>query len=181
MLAKASSQNESDNVIQNICEGKKDIDVMISASNLVTIALKTIILKIEAFCPTFPWRINEFIIHDMEWVNLTAHNSLAPYFYFQCLHATCKDANICTFKPKQFALFVVVPATQWADYKAFIEPGMPPTDLQDLVSEVSVLPTNTWLTFLPTHTIFGLIAPNQRPSLFFPVLCTIVNWPLPVP
>ena len=167
MLAKGSSQNKSDDVIQNICEGKKDIDAMISASNLVTIALKTIIPKIEAFCPAFPWRVDEFVVRDTEWVDLAAHDSSAPYFYFQCLHATRKDANVCTFKPKQFALFVVVPATQWADYKAFIEPGTPPTDSRDLVGEVSVLPTNTRSTFLPTR-ISGLIAPNQRPSLFFP-------------
>ena len=163
MLAKGSSQNKSDDVIQNICEGKKDIDTMISASNLVTIALKTIIPKIEAFCPVFPWRVNEFIVCDMEWVNLAAHDSLAPYFYFQCLHVTHKDANVCMFKPKQFTLFVVVPATQWADYKAFIEPGMPPTDSRDLVSEVSVPFTNARSTFLPT-CISGLIAPHQNIS-----------------
>ena len=116
----------TDGAVQNICEGKKDIDALITADGLVTISLETIIPKVKMFCPSFPWRVDEFVVRDSEWVDLSAHHSPLPYFYSQCLQPARKNSNIYTFKPKQFALFVVVPAAQWAEYEAFINPGTPP-------------------------------------------------------
>ena len=75
----------TDGAVQNICEGKKDIDALITADGLVTISLETIIPKVKMFCPSFPWRVDKFIVRDSEWVDLSAHCSPLPYFYSQCL------------------------------------------------------------------------------------------------
>ena len=167
---------------------------MITASELVNIALDTIIPKIQAFCPTFPWRINEFVVRDTEWVDLSAHNSESPYFYSQCLQNSRKKPDAYTFKTKQFSLAVVVPATQWAEYEAFIDLGTLPSDSQghgdevsapltntqyscltclsansqELGDEVTVTHTSALSTFMPTR-IAGRISPGESskaPSLF---------------
>ncbi|KAI6010305.1 hypothetical protein PISMIDRAFT_84986, partial [Pisolithus microcarpus 441] len=106
-------------VFGNICEGKKDINALITAHNLVPIALDTIIPKVKRFCPTFAWCFEEFTVHDTEWVDLAEHHSPVPFFYSQCLQPACKNPKAMTFKPKQFTLYVVVPAVQWLDYEAF--------------------------------------------------------------
>lgn len=93
----------------NICEGQKDIDARISAQELVPIALDTIIPKVKMFCPTYPWR------------DLAAHRSPLPYFYAQCVQPVRKNPKAMSFKPKQFTLYVVVPASQWVEYEAFMD------------------------------------------------------------
>ncbi|KAI5991632.1 hypothetical protein EDD15DRAFT_2368972 [Pisolithus albus] len=105
----------------NICEGKKDIDALILAHDLVPIALDTIIPKVKRFCPTFAWRFDEFTVRDTEWVDLAEHRSPVPFFYSQCLQPARKNPKAMTFKPKQFTLYVVVPAMQWLEYEAFAE------------------------------------------------------------
>lgn len=105
----------------NICEGKKDFDARICAHDLVPIALQTIIPKVKKFCPTFPWRFDEFNVRDTDWVDLGEHHSLVPYFYSQCLQPARKNARGMAFKSKQFTLYVVVPAAQWVEYEAFME------------------------------------------------------------
>jgi len=77
-------------IFQNICEGKKDIDARIDAPCLVTLALNTIGLKIEAFAPGFPWQQDKFIVRDGAWVDLATHTADVPYFYSQCLHPSRK-------------------------------------------------------------------------------------------
>jgi len=72
------------------------------------------------FCATFPWRTDEFVVRDTEWVDLSAHNSHLPYFYAQCLQPARKNSKAVAFKAKQFTLYVVVPAAQWAEYELFI-------------------------------------------------------------
>jgi len=131
---------DTDGSVQNICEGKKDIDALITANGLVTIAFETIIPKIRMFCPSFPWRVNEFVVRDTEWVDLGAHRAPLPYFYSQCLQPARKNSNIYTFKPKQFALFVVVPAAQWAEYEAFINPPAGDSNAAPLTSNERDLP-----------------------------------------
>ncbi|KIO09184.1 hypothetical protein M404DRAFT_99929, partial [Pisolithus tinctorius Marx 270] len=103
----------------NICEGKKDIDATISAQDLVTVALETIVPKVKTFCPTFPWWFNKFVVRDTDWVDLGAHHSPLPYFYPQCLQPAHKNPNSVVFKSKQFQLYVVVPAAQWHEYEVF--------------------------------------------------------------
>ena len=167
--------HESDYVTQNICEGKKDIDAKITADDLVTIAHDTINPKIEAFCPTFPWRFDEFVVRDTEWVDLSAHNSPSPYFYSQCLQPTRKSANTYTFKTKQFALIVVVPAIQWAEYEAFIEHAnvAPSTSAQsyspESFNEVTVPHAAARSTFMPTRLAGSPAVKSGRGrSLFLP-------------
>ncbi|KIO10693.1 hypothetical protein M404DRAFT_20945 [Pisolithus tinctorius Marx 270] len=107
----------------SICEGKKDIDAHITAPELVSIALTTIVPKIHAFCPGFRWKYDEFIVRDTSWVNLLDHpDRNRPYFYGECVQpGTRKNAKSLVFKSKQFSLYVVVPAVQWKDYENFIE------------------------------------------------------------
>ncbi|KAI6167714.1 hypothetical protein EDD17DRAFT_858114 [Pisolithus thermaeus] len=105
----------------NICEGKKDIDALISAHDLVPIALDTIIPKVKRFCPSFPWRFDEFTVRDTNWVDLAEHRSPVPFFYSQCLQPAHKNPKAMTFKSKQFTLYVVVPAAQWLEFEAFME------------------------------------------------------------
>ncbi|KIK32291.1 hypothetical protein CY34DRAFT_47153, partial [Suillus luteus UH-Slu-Lm8-n1] len=71
--------------IENICEGKKDIDVQIDAPQLITLALKMVRSKILAFAPGFPWHEDEFIICDGGWVDLSNHPPNLAYFYKQCV------------------------------------------------------------------------------------------------
>ncbi|KAI6123338.1 hypothetical protein EV401DRAFT_1293052 [Pisolithus croceorrhizus] len=110
-------------VFGNICEGKKDINALITAHDLVPIALDMIIPKVKRFCPTFMWRFDEFTVHDTDWVNLAEHRSPVPFFYSQCLQPACKNPKAMMFKPKQFTLYVVVPAAQWLDYETFMDKG----------------------------------------------------------
>ncbi|KAI6156785.1 hypothetical protein BKA82DRAFT_148342 [Pisolithus tinctorius] len=105
----------------NICEGQKDIDARISTQELVPIALDTIIPKVKMFCPMYPWRTDEFVVCDTNWVDLAAHRSPLPYFYAQCVQPVRKNPKAMSFKPKQFTLYVVVPASQWVEYEAFMD------------------------------------------------------------
>jgi hypothetical protein len=106
---------------QNICEGKKDIDACIDAPGLIALALDTVMPKIQAFAVGFPWRQNEFVIRDGEWVDLSTHPPSKPYFHSQCMHATRKGSRTMTFKSKQFILSVVVPMAQWESYETWLE------------------------------------------------------------
>ncbi|KAI5995436.1 hypothetical protein EDD15DRAFT_2195458 [Pisolithus albus] len=105
----------------NICKGKKDIDALISAHDLVPIALDTIIPKVKRFCPSFPWHFDEFTVRDTDWVDLAEHQSPVPFFYSQCLQPARKNPKAMSFKSKQFTLYVVVPVAQWLEFEAFME------------------------------------------------------------
>jgi len=107
---------------QNICEGKKDIDARITASELRVLALTTIVPKIIAFSPDFPWRYQDFVVRDASWVDLSGHpEPHRPYFYSECLQPSRKNTKTPVFKTKQFSLYVVVPALQWKEYEDHAE------------------------------------------------------------
>ncbi|KAI6163399.1 hypothetical protein EDD17DRAFT_1507387 [Pisolithus thermaeus] len=108
--------------IGSICKGVKDIDALSTACKLVAIALDALIPCIKAFFPQFHWQKDEFVVHDSKWVDLARHPSLQPYFYSECLHASNqKGSKVTVFKLKQFMLFIIVPARQWEEFKAFRE------------------------------------------------------------
>ncbi|KAG2335574.1 hypothetical protein BDR05DRAFT_1006665 [Suillus weaverae] len=106
--------------IGNICEGKKDIDARIDASGLIKLALETVVPKLRKFNGEFVWRVEEFVIRDAAWVDLSNHPQSVPYFYDQCLQPSRKGTK-STFKSKQFALMVVVPEAQWNEYENWLE------------------------------------------------------------
>ncbi|KAG2112686.1 uncharacterized protein F5147DRAFT_771228 [Suillus discolor] len=107
-------------VIGNICEGKKDVDARIDASGLIKLALETVIPKLCKFNGEFVWHVEEFVIRDAAWVDLSNHPQSVPYFYDQCLQPSRKGTK-STFKSKQFALMVVVPEAQWNEYESWLE------------------------------------------------------------
>ncbi|KAG1893352.1 uncharacterized protein F5891DRAFT_1196492 [Suillus fuscotomentosus] len=104
----------------NICEGRKDVDARIDASGLIKLALETVVPKLRKFDGEFVWRVEEFIIRDAAWVDLSNHPQLVPYFYDQCLQPSRKGTK-STFKSKQFALMVVVLEAQWNEYENWLE------------------------------------------------------------
>ncbi|KAJ8586860.1 hypothetical protein M405DRAFT_843570 [Rhizopogon salebrosus TDB-379] len=106
--------------IQNICEGKKDVDARIDAPGLIEIALDTVLPKIQSFSE-FCWRPQEFVVRDGGWVDLSTHRHSEPYFYSQCVQQSRKGAKTLSFKTKQFTLLVVVPESQWREYEAWLE------------------------------------------------------------
>ncbi|KAG2738583.1 hypothetical protein P692DRAFT_20758678, partial [Suillus brevipes Sb2] len=106
--------------IGNICEGKKDIDAQIDAPRLVELALETIVPKLRKFGGEFIWCVEEFVIQDAAWVDLSGHPRSVPYFYDQCLQPSRKG-NKSIFKSKQFTLMVVVPEVQWSEYENWLE------------------------------------------------------------
>ncbi|KAG1887168.1 hypothetical protein F4604DRAFT_1916981 [Suillus subluteus] len=106
--------------IGNICEGKKDVDARIDASGLIKLALETVVPKLRKFDGEFVWRVEEFVIQDAAWVDLSNHPQSVPYFYDQCLQPSRKGTK-STFKSKQFALMVVVPEAQWNEYENWLE------------------------------------------------------------
>ncbi|KAG9312435.1 hypothetical protein JVU11DRAFT_6819 [Chiua virens] len=115
----------------NIIEGKKGIDAHITASGLVAVAREILVPNIIAFCPEFPWCVDEFVIRDDSWVDLANHAETAEnplgYFYQDCLQ--CKGKGF-VFKTRQFPIYVVVPQNQWTDYEEFIvKKNGPPTEL----------------------------------------------------
>ncbi|KAF9220131.1 hypothetical protein BS17DRAFT_769538 [Gyrodon lividus] len=59
------------NQIGNICKGLKDIDALITALKLVLLALETITPCSRVHCSQFQWRIDDFVVHNAEWVNLS--------------------------------------------------------------------------------------------------------------
>ncbi|KAG1902613.1 uncharacterized protein F5891DRAFT_1186261 [Suillus fuscotomentosus] len=61
----------------SICEGKKDIDAQIDAPGLMQIALDTVYLKIQSFCPAFQWQYEEFVIRDSRWDEATHQAPMA--------------------------------------------------------------------------------------------------------
>ncbi|KIK90746.1 hypothetical protein PAXRUDRAFT_800503, partial [Paxillus rubicundulus Ve08.2h10] len=103
----------------SICEGKKGVDACITAPQLVTPTLQTIVPRIQTFCPEYTWHTAEFFVHDAGWVDLSNHlEPFQPYFYQECLQpGTQKNSRTMIFKSKQFSLFVVVPQSQWLEYK----------------------------------------------------------------
>lgn len=115
---------------QNICEGLKDIDALSTACELVAIVLETVVPHIKAYFPQFHWREHKFVVRDSKWVDLSWDPNPQPYFYKDCLHASNrKGLKGTVFKPKQFMLFVVIPANQWEEFKTFWEKlrSSPPT------------------------------------------------------
>jgi len=67
---------------QNIREGKRDVDARIDAPGLIEIAFDTVLPKILTFGAGFPWRIDEFVVRDSMWVDLSTHQATVPYFFF---------------------------------------------------------------------------------------------------
>ncbi|KAG1804148.1 hypothetical protein EV424DRAFT_1432813 [Suillus variegatus] len=108
--------------IANIREGKKDIHAQIDAPGLIKITLDTVLPKILALSPEFPWRTWEFVVRDAGWVDLSTHPANRPYFYAECWQASKRAGKECkVFKSKQFALMVVVPGSQWREYEEWLE------------------------------------------------------------
>ncbi|KAF9232882.1 hypothetical protein BU15DRAFT_67057 [Melanogaster broomeanus] len=109
--------------LQNICEGKRDIDARITTPELVKLALTTIVPCLKDHCPRFQWREDEFVVRDSQWVDLSKHaDPFAPYFFKDCLQpSTRKNSKALVFKSKQFSLYVVIPEPQWLEYQDFIE------------------------------------------------------------
>jgi len=85
------------------------------------IAFDTILPKILTFGAGFPWRIEEFVVRDAMWVDLSTHKASIPYFLSQCMVTSKKVSKASTFKTKQFALMVVVPEAQWNEYEEWLE------------------------------------------------------------
>ncbi|KAG2090557.1 hypothetical protein BD769DRAFT_1395777 [Suillus cothurnatus] len=108
-------------VHENIREGKKDVDAHIDAPGLMDIAFDTILPKILAFGAGFPWCIEEFVVRDAVWVDLSMHKASVPYFILQCMVPSKKGLKAPIFKTKQFALMVIVPEAQWNDYEEWVE------------------------------------------------------------
>ncbi|KAG2159141.1 uncharacterized protein EDB93DRAFT_1245690 [Suillus bovinus] len=96
--------------IRNICE----------APGLIELALETVVPKLRKFGGEFIWCVEEFIIRDAAWVDLSNHPPSVPYFYDQCLQPSRKGTE-STFKSKQFMLMVVVPEAQWNKYENWLE------------------------------------------------------------
>ncbi|KAG2342758.1 hypothetical protein BDR05DRAFT_1000732 [Suillus weaverae] len=101
--------------IGNIREGKKDILM---------------------FGVGFPWHIEEFIIRDAMWVDLSTHMALFPYFFSQCMIPSKKGSKGLTFKTKQFSLMVVIPEAQWNEYEEWVEKA------DEVPTRQRVLPTS---------------------------------------
>ncbi|KAG1894208.1 uncharacterized protein F5891DRAFT_1195475 [Suillus fuscotomentosus] len=107
--------------IGNIREGKRDIDACIDAPGLMEIAFDTILPKILTFGAGFSWCIEEFIVRDAMWVDLSTHKASIPYFLLQCMVTSKKVSKALMFKTKQFALMVVIPEAQWNEYEEWLE------------------------------------------------------------
>ncbi|KAF9218766.1 hypothetical protein BS17DRAFT_822478 [Gyrodon lividus] len=76
--------------------------MLITAPELVLLALETITPHMRVHCPQFPWQVDEFVVHDAKW-------------------ASCKNSKAMVFKTKQFSLYVVIPEGQWNDMDEFQE------------------------------------------------------------
>ncbi|KAI6042733.1 hypothetical protein EDC04DRAFT_2600622 [Pisolithus marmoratus] len=148
-----------------ICEGMKDIDACATVPELVTTALAKLTPKISEFCPQFLWRPSEFVIHDSSWVNLSSvPDPMQPYFYHDCLHpSTRKNSKTLVFRPKQFLLFIVVPESQWQEYKDFKQ-AMSATDTGCSISVCHPNPPSRPATPPATASSFNTSA-AQRPLL----------------
>jgi hypothetical protein len=85
------------------------------------IAFDTVIPKILTFGAGFPWHIEEFVVRDAMWVDLSTHAAALLYFFSQCMIASKKGSKGLTFKTKQFALMVVIPEAQWNEYEEWVE------------------------------------------------------------
>lgn len=72
-------------ITQNICEGKKDVDVRMDAPSLMKITFNTVLPKVLAFGMGFPWRTAEFVVQDAAWIDLSGYLPAIPYFLAQCL------------------------------------------------------------------------------------------------
>ena len=109
-------------MLKNIAEGKKGIDTQITAPGLVAVACQMLDPHIIAFCLEFPWRPDEFIVHDDSWVDLANHPEVHKgYFYNECIQpSNRKNSKGMVFKSCSFTLYVVVPQSQLVEYQQFI-------------------------------------------------------------
>jgi hypothetical protein len=62
------------------------------------IAFDTILSKILAFGAGFPWHIEEFVVQDAVWVDLSTHKASVPYFILQCMVPSKKGLKAPIFK-----------------------------------------------------------------------------------
>ncbi|KAI5997270.1 hypothetical protein F5J12DRAFT_785209 [Pisolithus orientalis] len=153
--AGGKKKNLQANNIRSICEGLKDVDALSTAHELSAIALGILVLRIKDYCPQFPWREEEFFIHDSKWVDLSRHSSPTAYFYGDCLHdSNQKGSKAKVFKSKQFMLFIIVPVNQWEEFEEFREKlhSSPPAHEQQ-TSRASLS------TSLPGSTASMLVVP----------------------
>lgn len=107
--------------MQNIREGKWDIDVHVDAPGLIQIAINTIRPKLAMFSGGFIWHTEDFTVCDSTWVDLSTHSASIAYFYSQCLVAAKRTSKTMTFKTKQFTLMVVVLESQWEEFEDWTE------------------------------------------------------------
>ncbi|KAL4074887.1 hypothetical protein V8B97DRAFT_2022499 [Scleroderma yunnanense] len=104
--AGGKKKNLQANNISNICEGLKDINALSTACKLVAIVLETVVPHIKAY----------------KWVNLSQDPNPQLYFYNDCLYiSNQKGLKGMVFKPKQFMLFITMPANQWEEFEMFQE------------------------------------------------------------
>ncbi|KAG1786732.1 uncharacterized protein HD556DRAFT_1313225 [Suillus plorans] len=106
----------------------------------------------------FPWRTDNFTVRDAAWVDLSMHQPNIPYFFTQCLVPSRCGQKAPTFKSKQFALLVIVPAAQWDKYEEWLE------KLEE--SKVQELPTATAPDSPPaTSTTHGFWGTNDSDGI----------------
>ncbi|KAG1831404.1 hypothetical protein EV424DRAFT_1343134 [Suillus variegatus] len=95
--------------IENICEGKRGLNAQIHASGLIELALVTIVSKLQIFSGEFVWQVDEFIVQDSGWVDLSSCRCSVPYSYDQCQQLSRKGSKTIVSKLKQFTLMIVLP------------------------------------------------------------------------
>lgn len=64
--------------------------------------------------------MDEFVVRDAKWVDLSRENSTEPYFYDDCFQESNRKnvkGSLVFRKDKHFSLFVVVPANQWKEFE----------------------------------------------------------------
>ncbi|KAG2134629.1 hypothetical protein BD769DRAFT_1665069 [Suillus cothurnatus] len=165
--------------IGNICEGKKGINAQIDAPGLIKLALVTIVPKLQIFGSEFVWRVNEFIVRDSGWVDLSSHQPLVAYFYNQCQQLSRKGSKTMVFKSKQFTLMVVVPEAQWIEYENWWEDAeMNAAHIMDLESEFDTATTTNDGVILPMPmTTETTLSPPQKTT----TATTSTNFSTPSP
>ncbi|KAG9311681.1 hypothetical protein JVU11DRAFT_7918 [Chiua virens] len=153
----------------NICEGVKDVDARLTAPKLRVLALSTLVPCVQAFCPQFPWRTDEFIVRDEAWVDLAKYSDLhRPYFYDGCFPPNNrKGTKGASFKTKICGLNIIVPQAQWLEYEAFKEElesngACKPATLH--TRSPSPGPSNRRRSLSPRCASFRTSSPPPRPS-----------------
>ena len=151
------------------------------------IARETVVPLIIAFCPEFPWRSDEFIVRDDEWVDLGNHHETAEtgqgYFYRECLHLKGKNY---VFKTHQFPLYVVVSQGQWDEYLQFVTqqhgPNMATKDSLSMAAKTTrkarsqaTNPQSRTSTIISCHHTVSLTCPesNSPPSPTVPLFSEV--------